>query len=65
MAKQQTEFEKKNADLLLKSKKIAELQTAMKRDEQLLKQKIAENTQLKLQVKRGSANQSASPATHI
>jgi len=33
MAKQLQEVEKKNADILLKSKKIAELQTVMKRDE--------------------------------
>lgn len=42
VAKFQGEAEKKNTELLAKSKKIAELQTQMKRDEQILKKAFEE-----------------------
>lgn len=41
-AKAREEVEKKTAELLAKSKKITELQSAMKRDEGLLKKQIEE-----------------------
>lgn len=42
-------MEKKNAELMAKSKKIAEMQTQIKRDEQILKKTFEENERLKKQ----------------
>ena len=49
-AKAKEECEKKTAELLAKSKKITELQSAMKRDEALLKKAIGEAARLKKQM---------------
>lgn len=49
-AKAREEVEKKTAELLVKSKKITELQSAMKRDEGLLKKQIEEVSRLKKQL---------------
>ena len=48
--KAKDESEKKTAEILAKSKKIAELQSAMKRDEALLKKALEEASRLKKQV---------------
>jgi len=55
--------EKQKSELMAKSKKIAELQTQIKRDESVLKKSASENIQLKLAAKRSQTNSSASPAT--
>ena len=47
IAKFQSESEKKTAELLAKSKKIAELQSQMKRDEGVLKKAVEENAKIK------------------
>ena len=52
MQKAQSESEKKTAELLAKSKKIAELQSQMKRDEAVLKKAIEEANNLKRQAKK-------------
>ena len=49
-AKAKEESEKKTAELLAKSKKITELQSAMKRDEALLKKAISEKNKLAKQL---------------
>ena len=50
MQKAQEESKQKTAEILQKSKKITELQSAMKRDEALLKSKIAEAEKYKKMV---------------
>ena len=47
--KAKDESEKKTAEILAKSKKITELQSAMKRDEALLKRALEESSRLKKQ----------------
>ena len=49
-SKARDECEKKTAELLAKSKKVTELQSAMKRDEALLKKAISEASRLKKQM---------------
>ena len=45
--KAKEDSDKKTAELLAKSKKIAELQAAMKREETLLKKAVTESTSFK------------------
>jgi hypothetical protein len=63
MNKVTSEVEKQKGELMAKSKKIAELQTQIKRDETVLKKTASECIQLKLAAKRAQTNSSASPAT--
>lgn len=49
-AKAKEESEKKTSELLSKSKKITELQSAQKRDEALLKKYVEQISQLKKQL---------------
>ena len=56
----QTESEKKTAEILTKSKKIAELQSHMKRDETVLKKAVEENSKMKKEI-HNAKKQPASP----
>lgn len=52
IAKFTSELAVKNADILQKTKKISDMQAAMKRDETVLKKAIEENERLKREGKR-------------
>jgi len=54
LAKFTAEVAAKNTEILLKTKKITDLQAAMKRDEAVMKKAIEENERLKREGKRSA-----------